>query len=166
MTRKTVANEYRDWDDVDAGLRKMGEIDIRLGEMEGDMTLRINRIRAEYEIKARPLREERKEIQSNIEFFAGERKDEFARVRSKEMTFGTVAYRVVHKIVIRSKKTTATALEAMGLTSYLRITKEPDKEAMKNLEPGTLARVGAALKTDDQLSIEPNIERIRHREAA
>ena len=30
----------------------MGEIDIRLAEIEGDMTLKINEIRAEYEAKA------------------------------------------------------------------------------------------------------------------
>jgi phage host-nuclease inhibitor protein Gam len=166
MKRKAASSEYQDWNEVDAGLRRMGEIDIRLEEIEGDMTLRMNEIRAEYEAKVESLRGERKKIHANIELFAGGRKGEFASVRSKEMTFGTVAYRIVHKVVIRSRNTTVTALEAMGLASCLRITKEPDKEAMKSLDAGLLAKVGAALKTDDRLSIEPNIERISHREAA
>ena len=166
MTRKAAISEYQDWNEVDAGLRRMGEIDIRLEEIEGDMTLRLNEISAEYEAKAEGLRGERKKIQTNIELFAGDRKGEFASVRSKELTFGTVAYRIVHRVVVRSRKVTVAALEAMELTSCLRITKEPDKEAMKSLGTGTLARVGAALKTNDRLSIEPNIERISHREAA
>ena len=111
-------------------------------------------------------RAERKKIYSNIELFTGERKSEFAKVRSKELTFGTVAYRFVHKVAIRSKKATVAALEAMGLVAYLRIVKEPDKEAMKSLDPAILARVGAALRTDDQLNVEPDIERISDREAA
>jgi phage host-nuclease inhibitor protein Gam len=165
MKRKEATSEYQDWNEVDAGLRRMGEIDIRLAEIEGDMTLRFNEIRAEYETKAEGLRGERKNIQANIELFAGDRKGEFARARSKELTFGTVAYRIVHKVVIRSRKATVAALEALELTSYLRVTKEPDKEAMKSLDAGMLARVGVTLKTDDRLSIEPNIERISHREA-
>ena len=166
MPRKAAAKEYQDWSEVDAGLRRMGEIDIRLAEIEGHMTLRINETRAEYEAKAQSLKEERKMIYSNIETFAGERKDQFAKMRSRELTFGTVAYRIAHKVVIRSKRATAAALEAMGLMSCLRVTKEPDKEAMKTLDAGILARVGAALKTEDQISVEPNIERIRRKEAA
>jgi len=166
MARKATGKEYQDWSEVDAGLRRMGEIDIKLAQIEGRMTLRINETRAEFEAKALPLREERKTIYSSIESFAGERKDQFAKIRSKELTFGTVAYRIAHKVVIKSKRATAAALEAVGLSSCLRITKEPDKEAMKALDTGMLARVGAALRTEDQLSIEPNIERIRQREAA
>jgi phage host-nuclease inhibitor protein Gam len=166
MVKKPPTCEFQNWNEVDQGLRRMGEIDIRLGEIEGDMTLKINEIRAEYEAKANGLMAERKKISTNIELFAGERKGEFARVRSKELTFGTISYRVVHKVVIRSKKATLAALEAMGLVAYLRILKEPGKEAMKSLDPGILARVGVALRTDDQLNVEPNIERIADREAA
>ena len=157
---------YESWNDVDQGLRRMGEIDIALAKLEGDMTLRIHRLKAEYDAKAAGMKDERKGIESSIECFAEERKEEFARARSKELTFGVVAYRVAHRIVVKSKKTTVAALEVLGLASYLRITKEPDKEAMKGLDAATLARVGASLKTDDRLHVEPDMEKIKSKEAA
>ncbi|HEY3277473.1 MAG TPA: host-nuclease inhibitor Gam family protein [Syntrophorhabdaceae bacterium] len=166
MKKESAASEYRDWNDVDRALRKLGEIDIRLARLEGDMTLRVNEIRADYEKRAEGLKRDRKNMEAGIEAFALERKEEFAKVRSKELTFGTISFRVVHRITVRSKKATVAALEAMGLAAFLRISKEPDKEAMKSLDAGTLAKVGALLKTEDQLLVEPNTERIADKEAA
>ena len=166
MTKTGRVSGYGSWNDVDHGLRRMGEIDIALASLEGDMTLRVHRLKADYDAKAAGMKEERKGIEESIKGFAEERKEEFARVRSKELTFGVVAYRVAHKIVVKSKRATVAALEVLGLGSYVRVTKEPDKEAMKTLDAATLARVGASLKTDDRLHMEPNIERIKDKEAA
>jgi phage host-nuclease inhibitor protein Gam len=165
MAKMDGVNQFGSWSDVDQGLRRMGEIDIALTKIEGDMTLRVHRLKADYEAKAAGMKDERKNIECSIERFAEERKEEFARIRSKELTFGVVAYRVAHKIVVKSKKATVAAMEVLGLTSYLRITREPDKEAMKTLDAATLAKVGASLKTDDRLHMEPNIERIKDKEA-
>lgn len=166
MAHRINPSKYSDWNDVDQGLRRMGEIDIRLTRLEGEMTIKINAIRAEYDAKAEGLKAERKTIEDQIGLFADARKEEFAKVRSKELTFGTVAYRIIHKVLIRNKAATIAALEALGLDSYLRIIKEPDKEAMTGLDAGTLAKVGASLKTDDKLRIEPNLERIADKDAA
>jgi phage host-nuclease inhibitor protein Gam len=166
VRKENPVSDFRDWNDVDCALRRMGEIDIGLTRLEGDMTLKVNEVRAEYEKKAEGLKGERKNIEARIESFAGERKEEFTKVRTKELAFGTISFRIVHRVMVKSRKATVAALETMGLNVYLRITKEPDKEAMKTLDAGTLAKVGASLKTADQLSIEPNIERIADKEAA
>ncbi|MBF0487875.1 MAG: host-nuclease inhibitor Gam family protein [Nitrospirae bacterium] len=96
-----------------------------------------------------------------ITAFCEEHKHEFAKTRSKELTFGTVAYRVTTKIVIRSLKACVAAMEALGLAQYLRIEKKPDKEIMLNLDDQTLAKVGASRKTEDNLRIEPAMEKIK-----
>jgi phage host-nuclease inhibitor protein Gam len=166
MPKKIKVNEYQNWQDVDAALRRMGEIDINLTRLEGEQTLKINEIKAGYDIKAEGLKAERKRLEISIEAFAEEHKEQFTKIRSKELTFGTVAFRIVHRVVVKSKKATVAALDTLGLNAYLRITKEPDKEAMKSLDAGTLAKVGATLKTEDKLAVEPNIERIRSKEAA
>ena len=166
MAKRQLASDYANWQEVDSGLRRMGELDIRLSKLEGEMTLKINEVKADYDTRAEGLKAERKKIETNIELFAEARKEEFTKVRSRDLTFGTIAYRITHKVVIRSIKATVAALEALNLASYLRIEKKPDKEAMKSLDAGTLAKVGASLKTEDQLSIEPNVESIRDKEAA
>jgi phage host-nuclease inhibitor protein Gam len=166
MARAIKTSDYGDWNEVDQALRRMGEIDIRLLKLEGDMTLKLNEIRAEYDLKAEGLKAEKKKIEENIGLFAEGRKEEFAKTRSKDLTFGMVAFRIVSKVVVKSKAATLAALHALGLVQYIRITEEPDKEAMSGLDAGVLAKVGASLKTEDKLRIEPNIERIKEKEAA
>ncbi len=166
MARAVKVSEYTNWEEVDQALRRMGEIDIRLTKIEGDMTLKINEIRAEYDTKAEGLKAERKAIEEQITLFAEAHKEEFAKNRSKDLTFGVVAFRIVHKVVVRSKAACLAALKALGLVQYIRTIEEPDKEAMSGLDAGTLAKVGATLKTEDKLRIEPNIERIKEKEAA
>jgi len=166
MARKMAVSDFNDWNEVDSGLRLMGEIDVKLLKLEGDMTLKINEIKAEYDTKAEGLKAQRKAIEENITLFAESRKEEFAKTRSKDLTFGVVAFRIVSKVVVKSKAATLAALKALHLDQYVRVIEEPDKEAMSGLDAGTLAKVGASLKTEDKLRIEPNIERIKEKEAA
>jgi phage host-nuclease inhibitor protein Gam len=156
------ASEFENWENVDGGgLRRMGEIKIKLGKLEGEMTLKINEIKSDYDTRAEGLKAEYKSIEDQITLFAEERKGEFAKNRTKNLTFGVVAYRVTSKVVIRSKAACLAAMRALGLTQYIRTTEEPDKEAMSGLDAAVLAKVGAVLKTEDKPRIEPNIEKIR-----
>jgi len=157
--RETIA-AYTDWQDVDNALRRMGEIDIRLSELEGAMTLKINDVRQDFETRAEGLKAERKKLEQAVTAFVEGRKDEFIKVRNRELTFGSIAYRLVTKVVIRSKAACLAALKALNLHAYIRITEEPDKEALSGLDAGTLAKVGAQLKTEDKLRIEPKLEKI------
>jgi phage host-nuclease inhibitor protein Gam len=161
MAKRITTSIYNEWNDLDQGIRRMGEIDIKLTRLEGDLTLKLNEIREDYDAKAEGLRVERKNIEGQITVFADAHKNEFMKTRSKELTFGTIAYRIVHRVAIRSKAATVAALEALGLDSYLRIIKEPDKDAMAGLEAGTLAKVGASLKTEDKIQIKPALDKIR-----
>ena len=149
------------WDEVDLRLRRIGEIQIALEKIEGDMTLRINDIRQDYEESAETFKSERRDLEEAITSFSEMHKDEFTKTRSKDLTFGLVAYRVVRKIMIRSNEACVAALRALKLDQYIRVTEEPNKEAMADLEDNQLAKVGAKRKVEDKFRIEPNIERIK-----
>jgi phage host-nuclease inhibitor protein Gam len=149
------------WDEVDASIRRMGEIDIRIGKAMGDLTLKVNEFKAEVEIKVEAMKKEHQALEQAIAAFCEERKEEFAKKRSKELTFGLIAYKVTTKIAIRSIKACVAAMEALGLEKYLRVEKKPDKETMINLDDQTLAKVGASRKTEDNLRIEPYIEKVK-----
>lgn len=153
--------ECDSWDHVDACLRHMGETDIAIEKIQGDMTLRINEIKAAAEAKAEGLKKARKDLEEAITNFCEKHKDEFAKKRSRELTFGVIAYKVTTKIVVRAKKACVAAMEALGLSQYLRVEKEPDKELMLNLDDQTLAKIGASRKIEDKLRIEPAIEKIK-----
>jgi len=150
-----------DWNEVDQKLRRIGEIDIALGAIEGTMTLRINGIKEEYEEEVETRKAERQLLEESVTAFAEDHKEEFAKIRSKDLTFGYVAYRVVRSIYIRSKEATVAALHALKLDQYVRTIEEPDKEAMTDLDDKVLAKVGAKRKVEDKFRIEPNIERIK-----
>lgn len=152
------------WEAVDASLRRMGEIDIAVEKIQGDMTLKINEIKEAAATKAEGLKVERAALEYQITQFCEEHKTDFAKKRTKEFTFGVIAFKVTTKIVIRAKKACVAAMEALGLQQYLRIIKEPDKDLMLNLDEQTLVKVGAARKTEDKLRIEPAIEKIKEAE--
>ena len=149
------------WEEVDQKLRRMGEIQIALEKIEGDMTLRINEIKENYEPEAEALKAERQTLEEAISSFSELHKDEFTKTRSKDLTFGYVAYRVVRKIVIRSNDACVAALRALRLNQYIRTIYEPNKEAMADLDDNQLAKVGAKRKVEDKFRVEPNIERIQ-----
>jgi phage host-nuclease inhibitor protein Gam len=158
MKKKPV--QYLDWGDVNEAVRRFGEIDIAIGRLEGELTLKTNDLKSEYEGKAQALALERKGIEEAVEGFCEEHKEEFAKKRSRELVFGTVAYKVATKIVIKTVKSCISAMEALGLDSYMKIKKTPDKEKMLGLDDQTLAKIGARKSTQDKLRIEPNMERI------
>ncbi len=153
--------ECYSWEDIDSSLRRMGEIDIAVEKIQGDMTLKINEVKEMAALKSEGLKKERKTLEEAITAFCEARKEEFAKKRSKELTFGVIAYKVTTKIVIRAKKACVAAMEALGLQQYLRIEKNPDKDLMLNLDEQTLVKVGATKKTEDSLRIEPAIEKIK-----
>jgi phage host-nuclease inhibitor protein Gam len=63
--------------------------------------------------------------------------------------------------MIKSKEACLAALKALKMTDYIRIKEEPDKEAMVDLDQVTLAKVGASVKVEDKLRIEPNLETLK-----
>ena len=158
---KKKESKYANWEDVNLAVRRMGEIDIQVDRLQGEMTLKVNEIKSKYDAKSQGLLAERKEIEKDITLFTDTCKDEFTKTRHKELTFGKVAYKVTSKILIKSKDACLAALKALKMSDYIRIKEEPDKEAMVNLDQITLAKVGASIKVEDKLRIEPNLETLK-----
>ncbi len=159
--RALRTTDFLTWEEINGALRRLGEIDIAIGRIEGNVTLQINEIKAKADIEAEALLTERKTIEQKIETYCQTHKDEFAKKRSRELTFGTVAFKVTTRIVVKAAKACVAAMEALGLDTYLKVKKSPDKEKMLGLDDQTLAKIGAYKRTADKLRIEPNIEKIR-----
>lgn len=158
---KKQESSYKSWEDVNLAIRRMGEIDIQVDKLQGEMTLKINEIKSKFDVKSQGLLAERKNIEKNITLYTDTCKDEFAKTRHKELTFGKVAYKVTTKLIIKSVEACLAALKALNMNDYIRIKEEPDKEAMAELDQITLAKVGASIKVEDKLRIEPNLEKLK-----
>lgn len=152
------------WDEVNQCLKRIGELDIMREDLEGTMTLEINQIKERYAGFVEPLVSERREIEALVRAFAESRKDEFVKVRSKELDFGTIAWRVVSSIplprAVDKLNAVIRAVKALGW-GCIRVKEELDRESLEKLTDPELARIGLNRKVEDKLRIEPKIETVR-----
>ena len=161
MKRKQNKYVCSSWEEANAFLLQIGRNVIETQKLQAEMNSRLNEIKLEYDVKAKGLKSDTQQLELAIEEFAGGAKDEFLKTRHKDLTFGTVAYRVVEKISIRSVKACVNSLKQLGLRDYLRVEEKPNKEKLKELDPNTLAKIGASYKKEDKIRIEPNLEKIK-----
>lgn len=155
MARKRLpGTQFETWDDVDSALKRIGELDRDLGMIEAGANEQIDAIKAASKEDAAPLTAEKLGLEAAMKEFCEANRSEFAKVKTREMTFGSVGFRLSSRIVIKRVADTLQALKDFGLLHCIRVKEEADKEAMKALDSETLASVGAALKTDNVFGYE------------
>jgi len=151
----------KDWSEVDTALRQIGELEINIETVQGEMNLLINKLKKETERKLAPKIKKKKELEKEVTAFCEGNKADFTESRSKVLTFGKVAYKVTTSIKVKAAAAAIKAMKALGLEDYLKVTEKLDKEKMLEIDDQTLARIGAERKVGDKLRIEPNFEKIR-----
>lgn len=162
MARKRIeGTALQNWDDVDTCLREIGTIDRELGILEAGQNEQIDRIKTETKAAAQPLQDKKSGLELAIKEFCEANRIEFAKVKTKTLTFGSVGFRLTTRIIIKRVAETLQALKDLSLAQCIRIKEEPDKEAMKNLSDELLAEVGAGRKTENVFGYEINQEKLR-----
>lgn len=151
---------FKNWDEVDAAIKKLGELEIEKQKLEGEQTIKTNEIISSYKNKCANIANKIKETKTEIERFCAQNKDIFVNKRNKKLSFGTVSYRISEKVKIFSISTTIKALKSLNCDWCLRIKEEIDKDEVKKLSPSTLAKIGVTVEKKDSLCIEPNMIKI------
>lgn len=149
------------WEEVNAFLLQIGKNTIETQKLEAEMNSKLNEIKLEYDVKAKGLKADTAQLETAIENFAENTKDEFLKTRHKELTFGVVAYRIAESVTIRSIKACVNSIKQLGMMEYLRIEEKPNKDKLKELDQSTLAKIGASYKKEDKIRIEANLEKIK-----
>jgi len=154
----------QNWDDVDAALRELAELEVKVQGIEGEMTEKINAVKEKAKRDSAPLTERIKYITKQIEHFAAAHKEEFAKKRSKELTFGKVAFRLVSSVPVPRDKAKVEALlkalKAYGHSECITYVEKPDRDRLAELDDATLAKLGLSKKVQDKFRIEPYIEKV------
>lgn len=162
MARKRISGTaLQTWEDVDAALREIGTIDRDLGRLEAAQNAAIDRVKADTKAKAKPMQDRKAALELAMKEFCEAHRVEFAKAKTKTLTFGSVGFRLSTRVLIKRVGDTLQALKDLGLTHCIRTREEPDKEALKALDTETLASVGAVLKTEDAFGYEINVERLQ-----
>lgn len=155
MARKRLSGtQFETWGDVDQALRRIGEIDRDLGLIAAGTNEQIDRLKDCAKEEAAPLTTEKLGLEAAMKEFCEANRAEFGKVKTRELTFGSVGFRLSSRIVIKRIADTLQALKDFGLTHCIRTKEECDKEAMKTLDTETLANVGAALKQENAFGYE------------
>ena len=102
MAKKKTEPGLKNWDDVDGAIRWIGELDINLQKIEGNLNEEINTLKEVAKNGAAVLIDIRDRLTAQVEEFCEERKAEFLERRSRKLIFGTVAFRVTESIRIRT----------------------------------------------------------------
>ena len=162
MARKRIeGTQFTSWDDVDNALMQIGGIDRELGLLESSQNEQIDTIKTQTKEHAEPFLTKKAGLELAIKEYCKTNKAEFAKVKTKTLTFGEVGFRISTKIIIKCVADTLQSLKDLALTNCIRIKEELDKEAMKALADETLAEVGAAKKMENVFGYTLNVERIR-----
>ncbi|AAU90944.1 MULTISPECIES: host-nuclease inhibitor Gam family protein [Methylococcus] len=156
--------QFSSWDDVDQALREIGEIERDLSLIDGDVNDQIDRLKAAAKTQAQPLLDRKTALELAMKEFCEANRAEFAKVKTRQLVFGSVGFRLSTRVLIKRVADTLQALKDLGLHGCIRLKEEIDKEALKTLPAETLAEVGAGLKTDNVFGYE--IDRARIAEAA
>lgn len=146
---------------MNLALKRLGELIMSRRNLENSLTDELNRVKEAHAEEAKPVIDAIKAIEMDIELFVNENKDQFAKKRSKEFTFGTISYRVSKSVKILSKDVCLKALKSLGLFDYITTKETPNKDMLLTLKETDLAKVACKLETKDNLTIEPLIEEIR-----
>lgn len=158
--------ELNSWNDVDAAIRRAGEIDITLERISGDATLKINEVKEDAKRRSDGLNAERKQLEKGIQAFCEARKDEFSRKRSKTLSFGSIGYRIVSKVSIpRDKGKVAAlikALRAFALGDCIKTEEKPDRDKIAELDDATIAKLGLKRNVTDSFRVQPDIEAVQN----
>lgn len=155
MARKRIeGTALLNYDDVDATLRKIGELDRDIALEESATNAAIDTLKQELKDAVEPMLLQKAALERHLKEFAESRRSDFAETRTRELMFGSVGFRRSTGIVMKRVGDTLAALKALGLTKCIRTKEEPDREAMRELDGETLANVGAALQTKDAFGYE------------
>lgn len=161
MVRKRIeGTALSSWDDVDSCLAEIAKADRELSLIEGAANEQIETIRKAIKDASQPVLDKKAGLELAIKEYCEANRAEFAKVKTKALTFGEVGFRLSTKIMIKRIAETLQALKDLSLGHCIRTKEEPDKEAMKLLTDDVLAEVGAGRKTENTFGYTLNLERI------
>lgn len=155
MARKRLSGTaLESWDEVDRCLAEIGRIDRELGLLEAAQQESIDQVKAVTKAAAEPLQNKKLGLEMAIKEYAESNRAEFIKAKTRELTFGTVGFRLSTSVVIKRVADTVQALKDLNLRDCLIVKESPNKDAMRALPLETLHAVGASLKQEDAFGYE------------
>lgn len=166
-TKPTPEPVLRDWEQVNLALREIGQINREVASAETVMNKRIDDLKAKFDGALEGPIARRARLEKDLQEFCEQNKAEFAKKRSRDCTFGSVSFRIVHTLKPATRMTWAKVidvLKALGTrgTDYLRIKESVDKDRLRDeaIAGADVSEFGVRLCTTDQFGYKIDAEAI------
>ncbi len=155
---------FKSWEEVDKALREIGEKQLALAEIEGDMNQQINGIKQIAAAEAKPHQDRIDKLSKDIEAFVAEHRAELGG-KTKMLNFGSTGYRLSTKVILPKAKEKLDEiignLRARKMTNCIVVKETVDKEALKKYGEETVLRVGGKIKKEDTFWLEPALDKLQ-----
>lgn len=158
--KPTQLPKYQSWEEVNAALREVGDLNRQIAGIEATLNEGINSLKLDAEAKVVPLALRKTELEENIKMFTEHHKDEFTDSKTKFLTFGKVGFRKSTSLITRNVKAIIEAIKQNRMQDCLSISVTINKEELAKYDDASLEKVGAKRKTEEKFFYEPAIERI------
>lgn len=154
--------KIQNFEDVNLALKRVAELSVGIEKINGEVTLRCNEIKEARAGEIKVLSDELAYVEQCITTFCESNKHEFADKRSKEFTFGTIGYRLSKSVSLPRVKekleNLIKAIKSYGHNDCITYKEEINKDAIVELDDGTLAKLGLKRSVKDNFRIVPKIE--------
>jgi phage host-nuclease inhibitor protein Gam len=146
-------------DQANMVLKEIGILERELEGIDADAHRLIADIKEDAAKKGQTIRKRITDDSALLGAFAEYNRAELFKDRkSVTLSFGSFGYRKSTSISVR--RTTLELLKKLSLTGCIRVKEEVDKEAMADLDDGTLAQVDSVRKVKDDFFCEADKEEI------
>ncbi len=147
------------WRHADELLRQIGDAQLAIQAQEAEAAGIINKTKEHLAEAAKPLHEQIKILTLRLEVFAAHSRHDFEGKKSKDLTFGTLGWRLSKSIRIKKDATLELIKQVFKRRAkrFIHVTEKPDKEALAKLTDEELATVKARRIVKDDFFVEPKI---------
>ena len=156
--------DITNWEDVNKGLRRMGELVIKKAVAAARLQEKVNAAQENYDHVRIPAEEEYKALESQIKAFAAANKAAFVgKSRTKKLSFGSVNWKLTNgKVVLELQEDIVIMnLRQQGHEDCIRMVEEIDKDAVQNLDDRELLKAGIKVKKDDVCHVKPDVKKVQ-----
>lgn len=145
----------KDWDEADTILNEIGKLNQNIKSEQADKNLAISKVQEKYQPGIDEMEAEKIGMARNLQLFCEERRAEFDEKKSKELSYGMVAFRLGTGALKTLKGWTWAAVEAFvgrskKYNQYLVIKTSLNKNGLKtDLPQNELAKIGCTIEQEE-----------------
>lgn len=150
----------KSWDDVNLNLKEIAECELAVEAIEADMNNKIQDLKLEKEMEAKPYQERIDKLAMEIKEFVETHRDEL-KGKTRILNFGKVGFRQSTKIVIKGMQAVLKTLKARGMMDCIIVKESVNKDRLREYPDEVIASVGATKKVTDTFWYEADREKLR-----